>query len=184
MIYFFTPYSFDKKLFEAYDSYMNLVSDPNDWICIMDGDVLFLISDFGHQMQTYIDKYPDAGLFTCYTSRTSRPKLRWPGADMENPSMIYHRTKAEQLHAAYHGQVEDLKDLNALGYLMLFKKSTWLLIRDQVKEWTLDKNILGVDTRISKAIREAGFKSYLMRGMYVLHYYRMKDGVNDKSILI
>jgi GT2 family glycosyltransferase len=53
-----------------------------------------------------------------------------------------------------------------------------------VKEWTLDKNILGVDTRISKAIRKAGFKSYLMKGMYVLHYYRMKNGVNDKSILM
>jgi hypothetical protein len=184
MIYFFTPYGFNKKLFDAYDSYMNLVSDPNDWICTTDGDVLFLISDFGHQMQTYIDKYPDAGLFTCYASRTSRPELKFPGADMENPSLLYHRIKAEIILAANHGKVTELGDLNALGYLMLFKKSTWLLIRDQVKEWTLDKNILGVDTRISKAIRKAGFKSYLMKGMYVLHYYRMKDGVNEKSILM
>ena len=184
MIYFFTPYSFNKKLFEAFDSYMNLISDTNDWICTTDGDVLFLISDFGHQMQAYIDKYPDAGLFTCYASRTSRPELKWPGADMTNPSLIYHRTKAEQLYAAYHGQVNELVNFNALGYLMLIKKSTWLMIREQVKEWTLDKNILGVDTRISKAIRKAGLKSYLMKGMYVLHYYRMKDGVNEKSILM
>ena len=184
MIYFFTPYAFNKKLFDAYDSYMALISDPNDWACFMDGDILFLLSDFGHQMQTYIDKYPDAGLFTCYASRTSRPELKWKGADMENPSLIYHRTKAEQLFAAYHGQVIDLGELNALGYLMLIRKSTWLMIREQVKEWTIEKNILGVDTRISKAIRKAGFKSYLMKGMYVQHYYRMKNGVNDKSILI
>jgi len=184
MLYFFTPYSFDKKLFEAWDDYMNLIKEPSDWVCMMDGDVLFLISDFGHQMQTYIDKYPDAGLFTCYASRTSRPQLKWKGADMTNPSLIYHRTKAEQLYAAYHGQVEELGDLNALGYLMLIRKSTWLLIREQVKEWTADKDILGVDTRISKAIRKANFKSYLMRGMYVLHYYRMKNGEQDKSILL
>ena len=184
MIYFFTPYSFDKKLFEAYDLYMNLISDPHDWVCFMDGDVLFLISDFGHQMQTYIDNYQDAGLFTCYASRTSRPELKWKGADMENPSLIYHRTKAEQLYAAFHGQVVDLGELNCLGYLMLMRKSTWLLIREQVKEWTKEKSILGVDTRISKAIRKAGLKSYLMKGIYVLHYYRMKNGEKDKSILM
>ena len=184
MIYFFTPYAFNKKLFDAWDSYMDVVGNPEDWVCMMDGDVLFLISDFGHQMQTYIDKYPDTGLFTCYASRTSRPQLRWPGSDMTNPSIIYHRFKAELIYAAHHGKVVDLEDLNALGYLMLLKKSTWLLIREQVKEWTLDKNILGIDTRISKAIRKAGLKTYLMKGMYVLHYYRMKNGENDKSILL
>jgi len=184
MIWYFTPYSFNKKLFEAWDAYMNLVQDPNDWVCMMDGDVLFLISDFGHQMQTYIDKYPETGLFTCYASRTSRPELKWKGADMNNPSIVYHRTKAEQLHAAYHGEVNDLGELNALGYLMLIRKSTWLLIREQVKDWTTGKNILGIDTRISKAIRKTGMKQYLMRGMYVLHYYRMKNGPSDKSILM
>ena len=103
---------------------------------------------------------------------------------MNNPSIVYHRTKAEQLHAAYHGEVNDLGELNALGYLMLIRKSTWLLIREQVKDWTTGKNILGIDTRISKAIRKTGMKQYLMRGMYVLHYYRMKNGPSDKSILM
>ena len=103
---------------------------------------------------------------------------------MTNPSLIYHRTKAEQIYAAHHGKVVDLYDLNALGYLMLMRKSTWLLIREQVREWTADKNILGVDTRISKAVRKAGLKTYLMKGMYLLHYYRMKNGETDKSILM
>ena len=67
---------------------------------------------------------------------------------------------------------------------MLMRKSTWLLIREQVAAWTNDKNILGVDTRISKAIRKAGLKTYLMKGMYLLHYYRMKNGEKDKTILL
>lgn len=184
MIYFFTPYSFTKKLYDAWDDYMNMVGNPDDWVCMMDGDTLFLISDFGNQMQDYIDKYPDAGLFTCYASRTSRPFLRWPGADMTNPSLIYHRTKAEMIKIAHHGKVVDLKNNDALGYLMLIKKSTWLLVREQVRQWTADKNILGVDTRISRAIRQTGMKIYLMNGMYLLHYYRMKDGEKDKSILL
>lgn len=183
MIWFFTPYSFEKKMFDAWDHYMNLVQNPDDWVCMMDGDVLFLISDFGHQMQTYIDKYPDAGLFTCYASRTSRPFLRWPGADMENTSIVYHARKAAQIYDAHHGEVVDLGEQNALGYLMLIKKSTWLLVREKAAAHTSDKDILGVDTRISRAIRHAGLKQYLMKGMYVLHYYRMKNGVHDTSIL-
>lgn len=184
MIWYFTPYSFEKKLFKAWDDYMNLVQNPDDWVCMMDGDVLFLLSDFGHQMQTYIDLYPDTGLFTCYASRTTRKWLKWKGADMENPSMVYHRNKAEQLHKAYHGQVIDLGESKALGYLMLMKKSTWLIIRDQVAEWTSEKDILGVDTRISKAVQKTGLKTYLMKGMYVLHYYRMKNGAKDKTVLM
>ena len=183
MIWFFTPYSFKKKMFDAWDQYMNLVQNPEDWVCLMDGDVAFLLSDFGHQMQDYIDKYPDTGLFTCYASRTSRPYLRWGKADMENPSLVYHGNKAKQIYNAHHGEVIDLADDNPLGYLMLIKKSTWLIIRDQLIEWTSNKRILGVDTRISVAVRKAGFKTYLMKGMYVMHYYRMNNGVHDTSIL-
>jgi hypothetical protein len=108
MIYYFTPYSFSKKLFDAWDDYMDLVRNSDDWVCMMDGDTLFLLSDFGHQMEEYINKYPDTGLFTCYASRTSRPELKWSGADMSNPSLIYHRTKAEQIYAAHHGKLVDL----------------------------------------------------------------------------
>ena len=35
-----------------------------------------------------------------------------------------------------------------------------------------------------EAIRKAGMKTYLMKGMYLLHYYRMKNGEKDKSILM
>lgn len=184
MIWYFTPYSFEKKLFEAWDDYMNLVQNQDDWVCMMDGDVLFLLSDFGHQMQTYIDLYPDTGLFTCYASRTSQKHLKWKSATMENTSIVYHRNKAEQLHKAYHGEVIDLGDQQALGYLMLIKKSTWSAIRELVAEWTVEKDILGVDRRISKAVQNAGLKTYLMKGMYVLHYYRMKNGSKDKLILL
>jgi len=53
MIYFFTPYAFNRKLFDAWDHYMNLVSNPQDWICMMDGDVAFFRNDFGHHMEKW-----------------------------------------------------------------------------------------------------------------------------------
>jgi hypothetical protein len=183
MIHFFTPYSFQKKLFEAWDSYMNLVQDPNDWVCMMDGDVLFLLADFGHQMQEYIDKFPDTGLFTCYASRAHRQEFIRKGVDMENPSILYHYDHAENCRKTLHLQVKELAK-PCLGHLMLMKKATWLLIRDKVGQTTANCKILGVDVRISKAVSELGMPVLLMRGIYVLHFFRMKNGINERSILL
>ena len=71
MIYFFTPYSFEKKLFEAYDGYMDLVPNDNDWVCFLDGDTFFFENNFGHQIREYTERYPEAGMFTSYASRSS-----------------------------------------------------------------------------------------------------------------
>ena len=183
MIWFFTPYSFQKKLFEAWDAYMNLVQDPNDWVCMMDGDVLFLIADFGHQMQEYIDKYSDTGLFSCYASRAHRQEYIRKGVDMENPSVLYHYDQSEKCRNTLHLNVKEIGK-PALGHLMLIKKATWLLIRDRVKELTAQHNILGVDVRISRAISELGMPVLLMRGIYVLHFFRIKYGLKERSILL
>lgn len=183
MIWYFTPYSFEKKLFDAWDAYMNLVQDPNDWVCMMDGDVLFLIADFGHQMQEYIDKYPDTGLFSTYASRAHRQEYIRKGSDMENPSILYHYDQAEKCKNTLHLKVKTI-DKPALGHIMLIKKATWLLIRDRVKEITEGHKILGIDVRISRAISEMNMPVLLMRGIYVLHFFRMKYGLKERSILL
>lgn len=183
MIHFFTPYSFDKKLFDAWDQYMNLVADENDWVCMMDGDILFLIADFGHQMQEYIDKYPDTGLFSCYASRAHRQEYIRRGVDMENPSILYHYDAAERCRKELHLKVKEIAK-PALGHLILMKKATWTRIRDRVKELTDGHKILGVDVRISRAVSELGMPVLLMRGIYVLHFFRMKYGLKERSILL
>ena len=183
MIWFFTPYSWDKKLFEAWDQYMDLVKNPEDWVCMMDGDVLFLLADFGHQMQQYIDKYPDSGLLTTYASRAHRNEYIRKGCDENNPSILYHYDNAVKCHKTLHLQVKPLQK-PALGHVILIKKSTWLKIRDRVSQLTSDAKILGVDVRISRAIAELGMPQLLMRGIYVLHYFRFKHGKNQRDILL
>lgn len=183
MIYFFTPYSFEKKLFDAWDAYMNLVKDENDWVCMMDGDVLFLIADFGHQMQEYINQYPDTGIFTTYASRAHRQEFIRKGSDMNNPSILYHFDQAERCRSTLHLKVKPLAK-PALGHVILIKKSTWLLIRDKVKALTLNKKILGVDVNVSRAVSELNMPVLLMRGIYVLHFFRMKYGLSERSILL
>lgn len=183
MIWFFTPYSFKKRLFEAWDEYMNLVHDPEDWVCMMDGDVMFLLADFGHQMQRYIEKYPDTGMFTCYASRAHRNCFIRKGTDPSNPSMLYHYNMAEKARKELDLKVKTFEG-PALGHLLLIKKSTWIQIRERVKNITKEQKILGVDVRISRAVSELGMPILLMRSIYVLHFYRMRYGIKNKDILL
>ena len=183
MLYFFTPYSFNKKLFEAFDSYMNLISDPNDWVCFMDGDTAFLLPDFGHQIEHYIKAWPETGLFTCYASRCHYNCQLYKYADAENTNIIYHRLKAEEVFRQFNGQVKEINRRIA-GHLMVIQKKTWLMIRREVKETAADKNILGVDTKISNAILKTNLKIRLMKGIYIFHYLRLAEGINNTNHLI
>lgn len=183
MLYFFTPYSLDKKLFEAIDSYMELILNPDDWICLQDGDTAFLLPDFGHQVQSYIDSYPETGLFTCYASRCHYSCQLYEGSDLNHTDILYHRTKAEEIYKRYNGQVKEINRRIA-GHLMVIQKKTWLLIREEVKQNSADKNILGVDTKISNAILRANLKIHLMQGIYIFHYLRLAEGIDNTTHLI
>jgi hypothetical protein len=182
MIWFFTPYAFNKKLFEAFDAYMNLITDNNDWVCTLDGDTAFLCSDFGHHMQEYVNKYPDTGIFTSYVSRSRTPWMMPPNHIFNNTNIIDHKQKAEWHFKNQHLDVSEI-NTRVIGCLMLMKKSTWLLIRDEVAEKCIDKEILSVDTIISKTVIEKGLKLRLMKGIYIFHYYRHLEGANSKKHL-
>jgi GT2 family glycosyltransferase len=181
MLYFFTPYSFEKKLFEAFDHYFGLVGDE-DWICLTDGDTAFLRSDFGIKIKEYIDKYPETGMFTCYASRCHYDIQMLPGYNCEEPSILFHKAMADACDLTYHGQIVEINRRIA-GHLMLINKKTWLRIRGWVAQRVVSKNILGVDTKISYAILNAGLKIRLMKGIYIFHYLRMAEGLDYKKHL-
>lgn len=183
MIWFFTPYSIEKKMFSAWDKYMDLVPNPDDWVCMMDGDILFLRSDFGHHIQAYIDRYPDTGIFTCYASRSGTPYMMPEKNISTNSSIIDHRIKAEKHYKYQNLEVADIEK-RVTGHLMVIKKATWLSIRNQVSEKCIDKDILSVDSAISNTVLACGMKIRLMKGIYVLHYYRLVEGAKSKKHLI
>jgi hypothetical protein len=183
MIYFFTPCSFEKKLFEAYDSYINLVPKDNDWACFLDGDTLFFENNFGHQIQEYIDKFPETGIFTSYVSRSAYHFMVPKDTIQDSDSIIYHRKRSQEIYAKLHGQVKEINN-HISGHLVCIKKSTWLLIRSELLKVCDGANLLGVDTQISKLILSRGLKIRLMRGIYLFHYYRLVEGKGYKQHLI
>lgn len=183
MIYFFTPYSFEKKLFEAYDRYMALVPGEDDWGCLLDGDTLFFESNFGHLVQDYIDKYPGTGMFVSYASRSAYAYMVAPGTDQKSDSITYHRKRSAHLYEQYHGQVTKI-DNHVSGHLMCIKKSTWLEIRREIGKKCEGNNLLGVDTQITNVLLGSGRTILLMRGIYLFHYYRLTEGKAFKQHLM
>lgn len=156
-----------------------------EWAVMVDGDTAFLVSNFGHQIKEYIKKHPDTGIFTCYASR-SHYDLHVPaGVDMKKDSIIYHKNKANQIYSENHLQTIEI-NRRISGHLIVIKRETWYKIRDRLKHrvTTKKKEILGFDTQLSYSILDHKLKIRLMKGLYILHYCRLKEGFAHKAHLL
>jgi len=61
---------------------------------------------------------------------------------------------------------------------LVIRKGTWVNIREEVYHKTIRKNILGVDSKISYAVLEAGLTIRLIKELYILHYCRLAEGMD------
>jgi glycosyl transferase, family 25 len=179
MIWYFKPYSFDKDLGKAYNQYCELVPNDEDWICLMDGDSMFLNSNFGHIIQEYINQYPECKLFLPVVNRIGKSSQCYKGLISSNPDIVYHRKIAKRLIEEGRQVKSLVKDPN-LSISMpcfIFQKKTW----KAVGGFDETQRILGVDVRFSEKVRKLKAPIYLMENLYLFHYYRLLEGKNDKS---
>lgn len=169
-IYYFTPYSTKKNLGAAYNEYMRLLPHDEDYACFIDGDAMFLNPDFGHQLTEIVKRYPDAGMFTAITNRVGNRRQCYKFKISEDPNIKNHRyiAKLEKNRNPYKVSVVDYP---ISGHLMMIQKKVWKHFNFSEK-----LKILGVDNDISIRLMDAGYKIYLMKGVYIFHYYRLEEG--------
>ena len=177
MIYYFVPYSTTKNLGEYYNNCMAIIPSGS-WGCFIDGDAMFTTPDFGHQLEEIINQNKDYDLFTCMTNRVGTKYQCLEGA-WEVDDMTTHRNIGKFLQLNKRLEVEDITNEAPMsGVLMLLKKSAWFN-SNRFKE----AGLLGIDNSIHYAIRNAGGKVGIMKGVYVQHYYR-NGNINDKRHLM
>jgi len=183
MIWYFTPYATDKNYFKAIDAYMKVVPE-NDWVCLRDGDTMFLYSDFGHKLQGYIDRYPNTGLFTCVTNRCHYTCQQLNTTAFEERDIVWQKRIADRVFSDKQYKVKEV-DRRIAGHMMMIKKSTWTKIRAEVERKVIaqGKKILGVDTKICNAILKYGLKIRIMEGFYLFHFLRFDKGIDDETHL-
>ena len=172
-----TPFRIDKNLGLAYNEEFALCPD-GDWLCLIDHDVLFLTPDAVNIMELYVEKYPDTGLFTCFTNRIHPLAINQlvDGVPSDNDCIGYWQERA-------YNQKRLLPQVTPIGhevsgFLMLISKAVW-----QSVGGFLDTGVaLGVDNKFSWRLLHAGKSIARMDALLVWHSYRLKD-IKDKSHL-
>jgi GT2 family glycosyltransferase len=175
-IYYFTPYAPDKNLGAAYNHYMELLPTDDDWACFIDGDAMFLTPDWGHLIQKAVEKFPETGMFTCYTNRVNNKEQLYRGVFNHNRDMIAHRNIARVCHEIGKNRAKKLTRMIS-GVMMIIQKKTW-------REFPFCNGLLGVDNDISKRLLDAGKEIRLIESIYLLHYYRLAEGRTYKKHLL
>lgn len=182
MIYYSIPYSTEKNIGKYYNQFMNILPNDDDYACFVDGDTIFTTSNYGHIIEKVVNENPNIGCFTCYTNRIGCPWQVLPGIDKDNNDMKYHRDIGKQIQTIYDSICEDVTNVSdrqvMSGVLILLKKSTWKKIGGFE-----ENGMLGIDNDLHRKIKRYNEKIYIMKGIYLFHWYRWPNSKNKTHLL-
>lgn len=181
-IYYFIPYSTEKDLGKCYNEMMALLPNDEDFACFSDGDSMFTINAFGHQIKEITEAYPEVPLFTAMTNRVGT-KYQCVGGVWETESMKIHWEVGKQLSEDDYLTCADITnkaiDSPLSGVLILIRKKEWR----ECGGFQEGIGMLGVDNSIHRRIASIGKKVYMMTGVYILHWYRDGKQQNKQHLL-
>ena len=173
-----TPYSVQRNLGKAYNEEMALIPD-GDRACFIDGECMFLTSNFGTILHEYANNNPMA-ILTCWISRI-HPLASGQLFQMQDSSVETAIRAAEA--------IKDVRTTfpiigSVSGTLMVIPKRIW---NDhnftEVNAYRPgEPNILGVDNHFTNKVRQAGIPVLRMNGMLIYHQYRLLT--NSKQHLL
>lgn len=183
MIYTFIPYAHineHKNLGKVYNRYMELIEDE-DWALFLDSDAMFTTPDYHSQIESIVNeidsKQLKIGLLTSLTNRVGNvEQIIFPKNSSEayNHNISFHRKIGKEIQEKDRYMLKECKDPIS-GVVLLISKKAW-----KCTEGFID-GFLGVDNQIDYAIRRVGYKTCIMCGVYVYHWYR-SDWQETKGI--
>lgn len=157
-------YDLERNLGRAYREHL-LRLKPGDHIAFLDHDACWTTRDWYPQILQAIDRYPDAGLFGAVTNRIGNKQQIAPGFPPGH-DMGAHRVFGAQLQQKYGTEAEDVTAKHLLsGVVLIFTAP--IIPRLKILD-----GFFGVDNEVHKEVRRLGRRVYLLRGLYVQHWYR------------
>lgn len=170
-----TPYSVERNLGKAYNNEMALIPD-GDSACFIDGDSMFLTSNFGTILHEYANNNPKAVL-TCWINRI-HPLASGQLFPLQDNS-VETAIKAAEI-------IKDIRTVHPIigsvsGTLLVIPKRVWNDHRfTEVNAYRHgEPNLLGVDNHFTNKVRQAGIPVLRMDGMLIYHQYRLLTGTKD-----
>lgn len=163
MIYYFTPFDTKKRLGWIHNQYCKLVPNPDDYICILDPDTMFLNPHQQAWIEEIVEQHgKNWDLLGCMTNRIGVEEQIHSEFAFNSKYIITHTFIAEKLHNTQ----SEIKETNLIaGFFMLFKRSLW----DKIKfEQGID-----FDIKFCNAVKKSGGRIGIMQGIYIFHQYRL-----------
>lgn len=162
--------------------YNQVISElPDDcYVCLRDGDTMFLTPDWGKQIESIIENNSEFDLITCMTNRVGL-KHHCCGDYLFNCTNITeHIIHAHSLKQKFGHEVSSGSNLYPItvapGYFMLFHKSLWQ------KVGGFPEYDITFDRVFSKKVLKDGGKIGIATGLYIFHSYRMLSSNPQNSI--
>jgi len=167
------PFSPEKDLGAAYNAAMKRLRS-GDWAVFLDHDAMFTTYGWHSQIAEAIKRHPDAWVFTCMTNRIMCKWQKVAGADRCGHDIMHHRRLGGRLAAAHGSTAVKVTGRTPLsGVLMVVSFDRWKA------GLRFESGFFGVDNALHLLCRRKGGEVYLLRGLYVYHWYR-GDGVRDQ----
>lgn len=160
---------------------MSLLPSSDDYACFTDGDAMFTTPNYGDVIDQVVLENLDVGCFTCFANRVGSKWQLHSHVDFNNNDMEYHRKIGQELQDKYGTSCVDvtykLPGQVMSGVMILIKKSTWSKIGG------FKDGMLQVDNDIHWKIQNSdNEKLYLMKGIYLYHWYRYPNYNNTDHL--
>jgi len=175
MIHYATPYSLVGDVGQAYNEFMRLLPNDDDFAGLLDGDAMFSTHHFGHHIAECVRANPDCGYFCCCANRLNSKWQTVGQAAFVSDSLKYHRQLGTQFWDRHGAECVDVADRTprAAGVLMVVRKSEWRRVGGFTETTNPDKpNLLSVDADYHRAFVRHGLPIKMMLGVYVIHWFR------------
>jgi len=146
----------------------------SDWVLLLDHDVFIACNKNWYDILLEVVNRVDekAGLITCVCYKVAGKNPPQKAEIYLNSYDIRNHIKiANYLFRKYGIQLVELDTHKIAGMFMLVNKKAW----QKVKFRNVRNDIYFIDWDFCKRLREAGYKIYLLPGLYVFHARRSRD---------
>lgn len=164
------PFSDNRHLGQAI---FEQVQNCDDWVLILDQDVLMVTPTWYKKCQNAIEVMGDnAGWITCLTNRIGCRHQKNSHISDEEENMDMHFVEAKWLQQNFNGEIEEIGEtqFKFSGFFLLTRKK---VIMDVYRKFGIAGNkFLGWDNWFFDRIRELNYRTYVMKDLYCYHSYR------------
>ena len=160
------PYSPDRNLGKAYNSFMEMLSD-NDWVLFIDDDVFLRTQPHWYSIceQAINQVGKQAGWITAITNRIGCSAQRYSDAP-SGDDISSHIQYASRKFSEHGARLVGVDHAKLSGFFILTHRQAWL------DAGGFRNGFLGVDNNYCGKLKNAGYKTFALPGLYVYHAYK------------